>query len=385
MDIETTEVLIVGAGPTGLTLLCALRQLGIPAIAVDVQAAGANTSRAAVVHARTLEVLEPLGVTKRLLSQGLQVPLFTVRDRNQVLTSISFRDLPTKYPFTLMCPQNRTEAVLSERVAELGADVRRPLELASFQENGDGVQATLRAADGRLSTIQARWLVGCDGSHSVVREQAGIDFEGGSYQETFVLADIEMDWPLGKEEGCMFLSPAGLMLVVPLPGDHFRIVATVDHAEAQPSLEDIQKILDERGPEGHIARITRCAWSSRFHIHHRVAQQFRKGRVLLAGDAAHVHSPAGGQGMNTGIQDSASLAEALRSVYNDQDETALDQWEHERLRIVRRVVAMTDRMTRAATLSSPVGMKIRNAVISWLGHTDFVSHALAARLAELEH
>lgn len=389
MNTRTTDVLIVGAGPAGLTLACELRRLGVPAMVVDRQLAGANTSRAAVVHARTLEVLEELGVTDRLLSQGLKVPTFSVRDRSRVLASISFRELPTKYPFTLMIPQDRTEAILGERLTELGTEVLRPWEVVSFREADEQVHVTLRAEDGQLSTVQARWLVGCDGAHSIVRQQAGIEFEGGSYEETFVLADVEMEWPLSREEVCLFFSPAGLVVVAPLPGNHFRIVATVDHAAAEPTaaepaLADVQAILDERGPEGQVCRVERCVWSSRFHIQHRVAHQLRKGRVLLAGDAGHVHSPAGGQGMNTGIQDAVSLAAALRDAQGNEDAEPLDAWERERLKVARRVVSMTDRMTRAATLTSSVGTRVRNALISWLGHTAFVSQAIAARLAELE-
>jgi len=380
----TTDVLIAGAGPTGLTLACELRRLGVQAMVVDRQLAGANTSRAAVVHARTLEVLEESGITDRLLARGLKVPMFSVRDRGQVLATISFRDLPTKYPFTLMCPQDRTEAVLREQLSELGAEVLRPLELIDFQEAAGQVHATLRSEDGQLSAVQARWLVGCDGAHSIVRERAGIEFEGGAYEETFVLVDVEMKWPLSREEACLFFSPAGLVVVAPLPENHFRIVATVDHAETGPTLEEVQAILDERGPEGGTARVERCVWSSRFHIQHRVARQLRKGHFLLAGDAAHVHSPAGGQGMNTGIQDAVSLAKALRAVRDGEDTAPLEAWERERLKVARSVVSVTDRMTRIATLTSSVGTKVRNTLISWLGHTEFVSHAIAARLAELE-
>lgn len=384
-NTKTTDVLIVGAGPTGLALGCELRRLGVPVTVVDRQAAGANTSRAAVVHARTLEVLEESGVTERLLAQGLHVPFFHVRDRSRVLASIDFRELPTKYGFTLMCPQDRTEAILRERLQELGTEVSRPVEVLGLEQDEEHVQVRLRGEDGQVSTMQAQWVVGCDGIHSVVRQQSGIEFEGGAYDETFVLADIAMSWPLSRDEACLFFSPAGLVVVAPLPGDHFRVVATVDDAPAEPTLEDVQRILDERGPEGHATRVERCFWSSRFRIQHRVARQLRKGRVLLAGDAAHVHSPAGGQGMNTGIQDAVSLAGALRVARANGNTGALETWERERLKIARSVVSMTDRLTRAATLKSSLGTRVRNTLISWLGHSEFVSHAVAMRLAELEH
>jgi 2-polyprenyl-6-methoxyphenol hydroxylase-like FAD-dependent oxidoreductase len=379
------EVLIVGAGPSGLALSCELKRLGVPAMTVDRQAAGANTSRAAVVHARTLEVLEPTGVTRRLLANGVQVPVFTVRDRDRLLASISFRELETKYPFTLMCPQDRTEHILLTRLGELDGSVMRPWEAVSFREQADYVEATLRGPEAQAETIRANWLVGCDGAHSAVRKYTGVPFEGGAYEQVFVLADIQMEWPISREEVCLFLSPRGLVVVAPLPQDRFRVVATVDQAAEHPSREDVQAILRERGPEKATCHVQECVWTSRFYIQHRVAAHLRRGRVVLVGDAAHVHSPAGGQGMNTGIQDAASLAQAFSNLVQGRDTGALDEWEEQRLKVARDVVSVTDRMTRAATIKSRVGIEIRNALISFLGHSETVAHAVAARLAELGH
>jgi 2-polyprenyl-6-methoxyphenol hydroxylase-like FAD-dependent oxidoreductase len=380
-----TEVLVVGAGPSGLALSCELKRLGVPAMTVDQQAAGANTSRAAVVHARTLEVLEAIGVTHHLLANGVQVPVFTVRDRDRVLASISFRELETKYPFTLMCPQDRTEHILLTRFGELGGSVVRPWEAVQFGEQADYVEVTLRGPEAQVETVRANWLVGCDGAHSAVRKYTGIPFRGGAYEQVFVLADVQMEWPISRNEVCLFLSPRGLVVVAPLPQDRFRVVATVDQAAEHPSREDVQTILDERGLEEGRCHVQQCVWTSRFHIQHRVAEHLRTGRVLLVGDAAHVHSPAGGQGMNTGIQDGAALAQAFAKVMHGHHTGALEEWENERLRVAREVVSITDRMTRAATIKSRVGIEIRNALISFLGHSETVAHAVATRLAQLVH
>ncbi|MDQ3272498.1 MAG: FAD-dependent oxidoreductase, partial [Pseudomonadota bacterium] len=183
-----TDVLIVGAGPTGLALATALSAQGVKTLIIDAQAEGANTSRAAVVHARTLELLEPLGVSDRLVALGLHAKRFTVRDRDRILVPIEFDRLPTVYPYTLMVSQAVTESVLLERASELGATVRRPCSLQSFSQDDISVQATL--SDG--SQVQARFMVGADGMHSVVRQQAGIAFEGGTYGESFVLADVRL-------------------------------------------------------------------------------------------------------------------------------------------------------------------------------------------------
>jgi 2-polyprenyl-6-methoxyphenol hydroxylase-like FAD-dependent oxidoreductase len=194
-----------------------------------------------------------------------------------------------------------------------------------------------------------------------------------------------MDWPLDREEVSLFFSDKGLVVVAPLPGNHFRIVATMKQVPSVPSIADFQQILEERGPENAAVRIRCMVWSSRFHIEQRVARVLRQGRILLAGDAAHVHSPAGGQGMNTGIQDAISLAGALKETLERGNDAALNTWQEKRLEIAHSVVKMTDQMTRIATTSSS-GMKLlRNAVLSIVGHIPFAQHALAEKLSELDN
>ncbi len=383
MNSSQYDVAVVGAGPSGLALGAELKRLGISALILDRLEAGANTSRAVVIHARTLEVLEPLGVTPELIQNGVKVEIFRIRERSRVIATISFKDLDTPYPFTLMCPQDRTEAILLRRLQSMGGNVERPCEVVSIHPSDNDVEVQLNRG-GELSPIHTKWLVGCDGAHSVVREQASIPFEGGAYEESFVLGDVELDWPIDREEVSLFYSDQGLMVVAPLPGNpfHFRIVATVEQASETPSVADIQRILAERGPQGAVA-IRRLVWSSRFHIQHRLAKMLRQGRVLLVGDAAHVHSPAGGQGMNTGIQDAIALADALHSTLQTGSDDVLQDWEKKRLEIARSVVSFTDRLTKIATLSSPTLKALRNAAVGIIGHIPFARHALAEKLAEL--
>jgi 2-polyprenyl-6-methoxyphenol hydroxylase-like FAD-dependent oxidoreductase len=377
------QILIAGAGPSGLALAAELSRRGVKPAIIDRQAAGANTSRACVVHARTLEVLEPLGVTRDLLAEGVKVPIFRIRDRDRSLLTVDFSDIPSAYQFTLMIPQNRVESILLDHLEALGCSVVRPCELVRLAASPSEIAAQVQI-DGSARSITAQWLIGCDGMHSRVREQSGIAFSGGEYEASFVLADVRMAWPLRRDEVTLFYSPKGLVVVAPLPNQRFRIVATVDQAPEVPSLEFMQAVLDARGPATDPGRIHDVAWSSRFHIHHRVAKTPRLGRILLGGDAAHVHSPAGGQGMNTGIQDSVSLAEALTGTLQDGDEARLDAWAARRHKVASDVVTLTDRMTRVATMKSPTGQALRNTAVAFAGHLPPLRAAVAKTLSELD-
>lgn len=373
-----TDVLVVGAGPSGLTLAASLVKRGIATTVVDRQAAGANTSRAAVVNARTLEVLDDLDMSRRLVKEGMLAPRFSIRDGRRVLIPVDFSVLPTDYPYSLMVPQATTERLLLDRLTELGGTVIRPKALTSVRQDADGVTATFD--DGEA--IRARYVVGADGIHSTVREQAGIGFTGDVYQESFALADVRLRGEAPVDEVVLFWAKAGLTVVAPLPGDIFRIVAPVADAPEEPSAAFIQQILDERGLGAGRMVVTDVIWGSRFRIHHRVADTYRAGRLLLAGDAAHVHSPAGGQGMNLGIQDGVALADALAAVLRGAPDSVLDEYSAARRPIAAQVVKMTDRLTRLATLPQAV-RPIRNAAIGAAGRIPSVQRALAWRLSGL--
>lgn len=376
-DTYDTDVLVIGAGPTGLTLATSLMARGVATTVVDRQAAGANTSRAAVVNARTLEVLEGLDVARRLVKEGVQAPVFSIRDRSKTLIPIDFSGLPTQYPYSLMVPQSTTERLLLDRLVELGGTVQRPRTVTAIEHDADGVTATLD--DGEL--IRARYAVGADGIHSVVREQAGIGFVGGQYEESFVLADVRLTGDAPDDEVILFWARDGLTVVAPLPDGIFRIVAPVADAPEEPSAAFVQQILDSRVGQGRMV-VTDIVWGSRFRIHHRVADTYRAGRLLLAGDAAHVHSPAGGQGMNLGIQDAVALADTLVAVLAGGPDTLLDDYSATRRPIAQDVVALTDRLTRLATLPRAL-RPLRNAVFSVVGRLPSVRSALARRLSGL--
>jgi 2-polyprenyl-6-methoxyphenol hydroxylase-like FAD-dependent oxidoreductase len=367
-----TDVAIVGAGPTGLALAVTLASAGVEFVIVDRLAEGRNTSRAAVVHARTLEVLDDLGASAELIARGIPVTRFAVRDGSRRLLTVPFDGLPTPHPYTLMVPQYETEAVLLDRLRELGGDVHRPWEVDTIVQGDDGVTLTMSTGE----TLGARYAVGADGMDSIVRQRAGIGFSGSAYAESFVLADVAMRWAPGPEEVSLIFAAAGLTVVAPLPGGRYRVVATVDDAPPSPDLAFVQRLLDDRAPGR--AEVSSLAWSSRFRVHHRVAEQYRAGRLLLAGDAAHVHSPAGGQGMNTGIQDAYALGQAFAT-------HRLDDYEAQRRPVAQRVVAFTDRMTRIATTRNGAVRLVRNTVLPLLGRSPSFRRRLATELAELNY
>ena len=253
----------------------------------------------------------------------------------------------------------------------------RPRTLVSLTQDDSSATATLD--DG--SRLRARYIVGADGMHSTVREAAGIAFSGGSYAESFVLADVRLTGSVPTDEVILYFSAAGMVVVAPLPGGVHRIVATVADAPEQPSAAYVQALLDARGPQRERALVQHVLWGSRFRVHHRVAESYRAGRVLLAGDAAHVHSPAGGQGMNAGILDAVSLAAALSGALSG-DATALDAYGAERRPVAEQIVAFADVLTRLAT-ARPVLRTLRNLLLRTLSLLPAFRRRLAWRLSGL--
>lgn len=373
-----TEVLIVGAGPAGLTLAGTLLSRGTQVTVVDRLVEGANTSRAAAVNARTLEVLEGLDVTRRMVKAGLSAPRFTMRQGERTLVPIDFSVLPTKYPYTLMISQADTEALLAERLVELGGTVIRPKSLVRLVQDRDGVAATFDDND----TIRARFVVGADGMNSTVREQAGIGFAGGEYTESFALADVRLSGAAPNDEVILFYAVTGLNVLAPLPGGIHRVVAPTRHTPEKPSAEFVQELLDTRGFGPGRTVVNDVIWGSRFRIHHRVADTYRAGRLLLVGDAAHVHSPAGGQGMNLGIQDAVALADTLHGVLQGDSHAALDAYSASRRPVAREVLSMTGRLTRLATLPR-AARPARNSLMRLAATVPAGRNGLAMRLSGL--
>lgn len=376
-----TDVLIVGAGPTGLALAVALQKSGVDHLLIDELAEGQNTSRAAVVHAHTLEALDSIEVTDELVRHGLELTRFTIRDRDRPLLEIDFQNLPSKYRSLLMVPQSTTEAVFTERLVGLGGRIYRNTTALSAERDGLGAIVRVGTAQGER-LIQARYVVGADGMHSVVRGASGIEFHGDTDGTSFVLADVRMQWALGMTEVSLFFSPEGLVVVAPLPDGSFRIVATLDVAPEVPSVSLIQQLLAARGPTDGISRVDEIVWGSRFRVHHRLAETYREGPFLLMGDAAHVHSPAGGQGMNTGLIDAIVLGEALARILKDGGpESVLDDYAAVRRPAAKEVSALAGRLTKLATIQSPALRAIRNILFRIFNRAKGVRHIVSLNLS----
>jgi 2-polyprenyl-6-methoxyphenol hydroxylase-like FAD-dependent oxidoreductase len=280
-----------------------------------------------------------------------------------------------------MIPQSTTEAVLEAKLVALGSRVHRGVAALSATREREGAIVRLKSASGER-TIRARFVVGADGMHSMVRQAAGIAFHGEAYGSSFILADVRMDWPLGADEVSLFFSSTGLAVVAPLPDGSFRVVATLDDAPDQPDIQHVQRLLNERGPRLETCRVKEVVWGSRFRVHHRLAERYRSGPFLLMGDAAHVHSPAGGQGMNTGLVDAILLGEALTRVIRDGSPTSvLDDYARMRRPAAEQVLALAARLTRIATLGSPPLRRLRNLVLRLLNCLAPFKRSLALTLS----
>ncbi|TCO46145.1 2-polyprenyl-6-methoxyphenol hydroxylase-like FAD-dependent oxidoreductase [Kribbella antiqua] len=372
---KNADVVVVGAGPVGLAVAAALRQHGHDVVVVDNQAEGANTSRACVIHARTLEMLERIGVTKRLIELGLELQDFAVRDGDRRLVPVSFRGLPTDYPFTLMIPQSLTEQVLLERFEELGGTVLRPYAAVGLSQTADGAEVTLDSGD----VIKVQYVVAADGMNSTVRGLAGLSMPENVLPLSFSLVDIRVDGGLPTDEVGLYFATVGMLVVAPLPDGSFRLVAEVDEAPEHPDVAYAQQLLTARGPKQTAPKVTEAIWGSRFRIHERVADNYRAGRVLLAGDAAHTHSPAGGQGMNLGLRDAITLADALSTAIQG-DDSDLDTYATNSRAEAVRVIALAHRLTRLANLPQRV-RPLRNVVLGLAAKLQRTQVGLAKQLA----
>jgi 2-polyprenyl-6-methoxyphenol hydroxylase-like FAD-dependent oxidoreductase len=366
MTISSPEpdVLIVGVGPTGLVLALWLTKLGVRVRIVDKAAEPGTTSRALAVQARTLELYRQVGLADAVIDAGRKFIAANLWVAGRKVARVPFGNMGqglSPYPYALIYPQDEHEHLLIDRLTVLGVKVERRTELAGFEDGAGRVIAHLKHADGTQDTCETAYLAGCDGTHSRVREVLGIGFPGGSYDHLFYVADVEARGAAMNGEVHAALDTTDFLAVFPLKREgHARLIGTVrEEAEGrheQPAWDDVSK----RVIEWMRVDVARVNWFSTYRVHHRVADHFRTGRAFLLGDAAHIHSPVGGQGMNTGIGDAVNLAWKLAAVVHGQAPAALlDSYETERIAFARRLVATTDQAFKAVTSRGAVARRVR--------------------------
>jgi 2-polyprenyl-6-methoxyphenol hydroxylase-like FAD-dependent oxidoreductase len=380
---ERTKALIVGAGPTGLVMAHELARDGIQCRLIDKAPHRAMESRAIAIHSRTIETFELMGMADAFLSAGQHIAGVNIYGESGRIAHAAFGMLETRYPFVLGVPQDETERILEERLARLGVRVERNSELVALAQHESGVSARLRNA-GRVEEVETNWLLGCDGAHSTVREQLGIAFSGATYPELFVLADVKVTGDLDHGEAQVWLQREGALAFFPLPADRWRLIVTNSPPDwhDEPGLAQCQALVNQRGLD-HL-RLEDPRWTAVFRIHRREAARFRKDRVFLLGDAAHIHSPVGGQGMNMGMQDAFNLAWKLSLVLrNGGNPQLLESYEAERKPVDEAVIRQTDRATRLVSLHGTVARFLRDHMMSFLTQIPAVAEKLGEGLSEL--
>jgi len=386
-------VLIVGAGPTGLTAATELARLGVPLRLIDKLATPVTTSRALAVQARTLELLQQRGLTDKMLAIGNKAHAAHLYGRGKLLGQVDLSRIPGRHNYVLLISQAETERLLREQLQQQGVQIERGTELLGFVQSPDGnsnsgVLAELRRADGAIEQVQAAFLISAEGAHSSARHALNLPFAGKSLKPNYALADLYVDGELAGDALSIFIAEHGFMAMFPLAPGHFRLIAIEPDADDQerdrepPTLAQLQAIYDAHSPLP--ARLRDMVWSSHFRINSRMLETLRQGNVFFGGDAAHIHSPAGGQGMNTGIQDMIDLCWKLALVYQGKAAPALlDSYDQDRLPVIRNIVARTEAATDVLNSNSTLVHRLVTHVAPLALNIDFIQDAATRLISEI--
>lgn len=381
------SVLISGAGPVGLTMANELARYGISVRIVDKAPHRTDKSKALVLWPRTLELLEHGGYVEPFLAAGHPAYGAKLSDGKNGVATISLKGIDSRYPYTLMIAQSETERVLEETLAARGVTVDRTVTMESFADTGSAIEAVLRKADGSSETVQADWLLGCDGAHSTARHGLGLAFEGSTLDSDWWLADLHLTGLDPQDVLHIFWHRDGILAFFPIEPGRWRVIGdlgpvTGSRQNADPTLEEIQAMISHRGTDG--IKVKDPIWLSAFRINERKVKDYSRGRVFLAGDAAHIHSPAGGQGMNTGMQDAINLAWKLNLVVKGIAKPALlDSYSTERSAVGDMVLRNAGKMTEAAIARNPLIQTLRNTIVKFALSFPQISHVMADTLSEL--
>jgi 2-polyprenyl-6-methoxyphenol hydroxylase-like FAD-dependent oxidoreductase len=382
------DVLVVGAGPVGLTMAAELARYGVAVRIIDKAAERTDKSKALVVWSRSLELMDRMRCGESFVTAGLKVRAARIFAGGSEIAHVSLDGLDTPHPYGLMLPQSETERLMEQHLNTLGVQVERGVELMQFVAGLDGVTAALRHADNYQEVVDAAWMIGCDGAHSFVRHQLGMQFEGDTLPSSWILADLHLSGGVTQDEIVNYWHADGVLVLFPIAPGRYRIIAdagevALGERPADPTLAEVQAVLDQRGPGG--IQVSDPVWLAGFVINERKVTDYRAGRVFLAGDAAHIHSPAGGQGMNTGMQDACNLAWKLALVCRGlaAPEPLLGSYSTERSEIGRKVLRDAGRLTAMATLKGGVLQTLRNHAASLALGLSPVRRVMTNAMAEL--
>ncbi len=365
MDVD---VFIVGAGPTGLMAACELSRRGLVVRIIDQKPSLTAESRALGVQAHTLELFDKLDLADRAIERGIPLRAVSIANCGRQIGTVKFQSAETRFPFVLSLPQSDIERLLIERLEELGVRVEWNTRLVEFVSESTGVRCTIEHHTGGNETATAGWLIGCDGAHSVTRKQLGVSIEGERTPEWFALADVKTDWGLSPNEVHIFIHSDGPLAVFPLPTPRtFRLIAPLLHspADEEPKLDlsAFERFVKDRA--GQTVHLTDPIWLSSFMISRRIVNSYRVGRVLLAGDAAHLHSPVGGQGMNTGLHDAFNLAWKVAMVHRGTaPDSLVDTYQEERHPIGERTLSHTHLATMVLTMKNHFAQSLRDRLLA---------------------
>ncbi|HEX4749233.1 MAG TPA: FAD-dependent monooxygenase [Bryobacteraceae bacterium] len=380
------DVLIVGAGPTGLTLAIELKRFGVPFRLIDKAEHAAKWSQALVVQARTLEQLERYGLANRFVNAGRKLQRARFFSEGKEIVSIPLDKIRSLYPYVLFLPQSDTERMLIEHLRELGGEIERGAELMWLRDRGDTYTYGVQHRDGISETASARWIAGCDGAHSKVREEMHVPFGGEQVDMQFYLGDLQLEGPdkLGDELR-VYLRGGDVVFLGRLSDHESRVIVALhekqngDDENKELTLDDFQGPIDRAGIR---LRVTSSSWMTPFNVNDRQAAHIRINRAFLAGDASHIHSPVGGQGMNTGMQDVANLAWKLAAVQQGANSSLLDSYERERGEVGEALLERTSRALKLATTTNPLVATARDHLGPLLSRVPLVQDAALGFISE---
>ena len=378
---QDCDVLIAGAGPVGLVLACDLARRGVKARLIDKNEGPTDLSKAIGVHARSLELFQDLGIVDEAIKRGAAMRGALIFSGEHKLVELDLDKLDSPYPMLLDLVQGETERLLIEHLESLGGHPERNVELLSFEQDTDGVTATLRNSNGTEETCRAAYLVGCDGAHSTVRHALELSFEGEALPNNMILADVHLAWDMPPDRIIMEFAQDGLLFAAPIAGGRARILGDIPDDVTDITLEVVQDFMNARSPVP--VTVSDPVWLTTFRISERQVDRYREGRVFVAGDAAHVHSPAGGQGMNTGMQDVYNLGWKLGlAVSGRANDELLDSYNGERHPVGAQVLKETGTMLRMVNVKSIVGRVTRDTLMSLLGPRETVQKRLRLQLSQ---